>query len=79
MGADINARDEDGNTALHFAAKISYRNIQTPSKSRPVVELLIEQGADVNAVNCRGVAPLGNATCHDYFTSRILVRHGADG
>ena len=78
MGADINARDEDGNTALHFAARIPYRDLQTPSKSRPVVELLIERGADLNAVNFRGIAPLGNAVIYDYFTSRILVRHGAD-
>ncbi|NIO49585.1 MAG: serine hydrolase [Candidatus Aminicenantes bacterium] len=48
-GADINARDEQNQTALHLAAGRGHT---------PVVKLLLERGADVNAKNLLGRTPL---------------------
>jgi len=48
-GADINARDEQNQTALHQAANRGHA---------PVVKLLLERGADVNAKNLFGQTPL---------------------
>ena len=48
-GADVNAKDKDGNTPLHEAA---YTN------DRGFVELLLAEGAEVNAKNSSGSTPL---------------------
>ena len=48
-GADINARDEQNQTALHQAANRGHTL---------VVKLLLERGADVNAKNLFGQTPL---------------------
>ena len=48
-GTDVNAVDEDGNTALHYVVDKGF-----PS----VVAFLTERGADVNAKNGRGQTPL---------------------
>ena len=48
-GADINARDEQNQTALHQAASRGHT---------PIVKLLLERGADVNAKNLFGQTPL---------------------
>ena len=48
-GGDVNAVDETGNTALHYLADKGFDR---------VVELLVEQGAGLNAANHRGQTPL---------------------
>ena len=49
LGVDVNQADNRGNTALHFAVRKDF-----PS----VVEFLVSQGADIQAVNERGQTPL---------------------
>ena len=53
QGADINAAQGDGATALHWA---SYWD------NREIADLLIGEGADVNATNDLGVTPLWAAS-----------------
>ncbi|WP_122440539.1 ankyrin repeat domain-containing protein [Mycobacterium attenuatum] len=48
-GADVNVIDEQGVTALHFAAK---------GESDEVVRLLPDAGADVDASSNKGETPL---------------------
>lgn len=49
LGADVNAANNNGDTALHGAAFI---------KSNALVQLLVDTGAQVNAKNRRGETPL---------------------
>ncbi len=66
-GVDVNARDRDGNTALHLAAKYGHAAI---------VEFLVSQGADVNAANKYDETPLhwaarnGHAAIVEYLVSK---------
>ncbi len=66
-GADVNAKDEDGWTTLHFAA------------TKEIVELLINEGADVNAKNKWGGTPLhAAATNGKKETVELLIAADAD-
>lgn len=68
-GANINAKDENGKTALMKA--ISY-------SSPEVVKLLIDAGADVNAVDNRGkTALILAATQCSYPVTKFLIEAGA--
>ena len=49
MGADVNAANRDGDTALHGAARI---------KSPALVQLLVDRGAEVKVSNRQGQTPL---------------------
>jgi ankyrin repeat protein len=49
LGADVNAANQDGDTALHAA---SAKGLNT------VVQLLADKGAELNAKNKRGLTPL---------------------
>lgn len=63
-GANVRARNTDGNTALH------------ETLDTDVGETLIELGADVNAKNNDGETPLMRTYDQDLFV--VLLRHGAD-
>jgi ankyrin repeat protein len=76
-GADINAGDEVGSTALHEAAL---------AENEPLVKYLIQAGANVNAQTISGSVPLRYAvlTRHGVISpasreiARALVQAGAD-
>lgn len=63
-GADVNARDEDGETPLHIP------------RQADVIEELLKRGADVNARNNDGQTPIFHALTGDVM--RVMIRHGAD-
>ena len=52
LGADVDAANETGSTALHGAAHV---------KSNALVRLLVEHGASLDPVNARGQTPLAVA------------------
>ena len=76
QGADINARDPDGYSALHFACARRYYS---------AVQWLVDNGADVNATNNHGIThgtghtPLFEAAArYDYRLAKFLLNAGAD-
>jgi hypothetical protein len=67
-GSDVNAKDEDGVTPLHYAAEGGYNEI---------VELLIDKGANVNAKDENGATPQDLAIQFKEFeTAALLRKHG---
>ncbi len=64
-GADVNAKDGDGWTPLHF-----------PETNKEIVELLIAAGADVNAKDQDDVTPLHFVQTKE--TAELLIAKGAD-
>ena len=69
-GADVNARDEDGETPLHRAANGSHTDTALA---------LIEKGADVNGKNNSGWTPLHFAASGGHKdTALALIEKGAD-
>ncbi len=69
-GADVNEKNADGLTPLHYAAAIGLL---------PVAKLLLEKGADVNAVDNRKVTPLFFATQEGHAEIvKLLIAHKAD-
>ena len=63
-GADVNAKDKEGKSPLHYAER------------KAVAELLLAKGADVNAKDNEGKTPLHCATRKD--TVELLLATGAD-
>ena len=66
-GTDANARDENNNTPLHYAASWG--------DEKAVVDL-IENGATVNARNDFGETPFDLALKQDYFDIAHLLEEG---
>ena len=69
--ADINMKDFDGKTPLHYAM----------SKSPSIVSALIENNADVNSINNKGETPFFSAMQNlDYSSDiiKILLKNKAD-
>jgi ankyrin repeat protein len=54
-GADVNLRDQDGNTALHFCESVEF------------AKHLVEHGADIMAVNSEGHAAVQDAFEESYL------------
>lgn len=70
-GANVNAKDESGNTALHLAA-LDDNNLK-------LAQLLLDSGADVDAKNDRGVTALHTAAGkNDKELAKLLLDRGAD-
>jgi len=68
-GADVNTQNESGTTPLGWAGYYGYKEL---------VELLIAEGADVNA-NSNGTTPLNNAVSTDRLeVTALLIEKGAD-
>jgi len=71
-GADINVKDDKGNTPLHYAVEGGHMN---------VAELLIAKDADVNIRNKEGLRPIEFFDVYVYEQTgldRLLLAHGAD-
>ena len=49
LGGDVNASDDEGNTALHYVVDKGFDRI---------IEFLVKDGAKINAKNNRGLTPL---------------------
>lgn len=87
-GADINARNDDGQTAILVSVLgLSTNNVdnnatadnQWHNRWDKVVDILIKNGADINAVDHRGVSPLFMAIfAQDYALCRQLIKAGAN-
>jgi ankyrin repeat protein len=67
-GANPNARDTNGNTALMWSAV--YGDVRC-------LKVLVEAGAEVDATNALGATALMRSV-FDYEKVRLLVEHGAD-
>lgn len=79
-GVDVNAQDEDGNTALHYVARMDADDVPLETRLQ-LMQKLIEQGANVNAVdeNGRTVMDLVNDMDEDEGQKEmkaLLERHG---
>jgi ankyrin repeat protein len=71
-GLDINCRDRDGQTPLHYAVE---------SKRVAAIEILADAGADVHAVDCKGRSPLHRAAAKNNLLAIdcMLELAGKDG
>ena len=69
-GTNVNAKDENGKTPLHFAAFQGHTAI---------AELLIAKGADLNAKDNQGATPLHGASLFGFgLIVELLIDKGAD-
>lgn len=74
-GEDVNAKDEQGGSALTMAVGAKLLGKPNPE----VVRVLLEGGAAVNAVDKEGESPLLLATMYQYAEAvKLLVDKGAD-
>ena len=73
FGANVNATNDGGENALHFAAK----NMFTQKEE---IDFLVNHGLDINGKDNRGWTPLHHAVYHGAYVRDIkyLVEHGAD-
>jgi len=68
-GFDRNKKDDLGQTPLHRA--VNYESVE-------IIELLIMEGADVNAINNDGESPMFMVSSYDIRIIKLLLEYGAD-
>ena len=80
--ADVNAKNENGETALHISASRRTIELNAPllvDGSSSIVAELVDAGADIHAVDRNGDTPLHRAVANGLdWTCEILVSAGAD-
>ncbi|KAJ4129805.1 hypothetical protein NW768_006775 [Fusarium equiseti] len=70
QGMDINARDNDGNTPLHYASESAW--------GEDLLDIWLRHGADINSRNNQGKTPLDFALQKNRVTaSKFLIPRGA--
>ncbi len=79
-GSDVNAKDNEGNTPLHFAMKRIGREKLPARDYEGIIRLLIEKKADVRALNIGGATPLHTAAAFraDPSAVELLLQTGAE-
>jgi len=78
-GAEVNVKDNEGNTPLHFAMKRIGREKLPAQDYDAIIRLLLERKADVHAVNLGGATPLHTASAFraDPSGVELLIQAGA--
>ncbi len=78
-GADVNAKDEEGYTALMMAIKEGPHGQNKYTELEKIVQLLVDKGADVNAKQKDEHTALYYAKIRAMFhIKKILKQHGAE-
>ncbi|KAL5613933.1 hypothetical protein FOVSG1_002996 [Fusarium oxysporum f. sp. vasinfectum] len=83
-GASPNERDHDGWSAIHWAVEGPASHTEGRDAEpavdirRPVIELILDHGADVNAVSLYGTSPLHCVAGSGVHRIRQLLSYGAD-
>jgi len=79
-GAELNVKDNEGNTPLHFAVKRINREKVPTRDYEGIIRLLLEKKADVRSVNNCGQTPLHTASAFraDPSAVELLIQAGSD-
>ena len=78
--AEVNAKDSEGNTPLHFAVYRMGRENLPDVVYNGIIDLLLDNGADISSVNLIGATPLHSATVTGagFFAVEKLIKKGAN-
>ena len=70
-GANVNAKNKNGLTPLHYAVDVNYSSSRNCEK---VVKLLMDNGADISIKGNNGLTPLDLATINGYLDVMVIIK-----